>query len=86
MTVESAVGAGGLVAELALASADGEVHGVVSSRQIEHFGSTRRRQIGEDLAAAGARLVLTGLLTRGVTNRALASPDSAKAPRLRGFH
>ena len=30
-------------------------------------------------------LVLTGLLRRGVTNRALASPGSAKAPHLRGF-
>lgn len=37
-TIERAVGAGGLVAELALASVDGEILGVLSNRKIEHFG------------------------------------------------
>jgi hypothetical protein len=36
-TVESGVGIGGLVAELALASASGEVLGILSNRAIEHF-------------------------------------------------
>lgn len=36
--VERAVGAGALVAELALASVDGEVLGVLSNHQIERFG------------------------------------------------
>ncbi len=37
-TVDRSAGAGGLVAELALAFADGEVLGVLSNRAIEHFG------------------------------------------------